>query len=489
MGRRLRWALAVSLCAGVVVGVQSGDGGAEVPVLLLTPQVSVDGPVVRSGERARPPDVVLILTDDQRPDTIGRMPTVRKQLRAQGIRYPRTVTPTATCCPSRSSLATGLFAHETGVWGNTPPHGGWRAFHDNGNENRTLAKALHDRGYRTGLFGKYANGFAQNELGFRSGHVPPGWDTFLTFATATGSYYDYRLTDGSRHRWASKDYSTDVLGARAARFVRRTDDDKPLFLMFTPYAPHKPYRPARRHLYTLAHKVPSYHPPSVTDDASDKPSFLSTRPRVDQKRIDRIRTRQQEQLLAVDEAVAGILRALRQTGRLDNTLLVFMSDNGLMIGDHHTVGKNMPYRFATDVPLIIRWDGHAPANFVDDRLVANIDVTTTIARATGATMKTSGLNLFGDRERTELLLEGRQWRPMDGSVPHPAYCGLRSDRYLFVHWAGGVEELYDHELDYYETQNRVADPAYAWVVEQMRATTRERCSPAPPGFSWPEPVG
>src|ERR1044072_7283007 len=106
----------------------------------------------------------------------------------------------------------------------------------------------------------------------------------------------------------------------------------------------------------------------------------------------------------------------------------------------------MPYRFAADVPLIIRWDGHTPRGVVDERLAANIDVTTTISHATGARMRTSGLNLFGDVERTELLLEGRQWQRMDGSVPHPAYCGLRSERYLFVHWAGGVEELYDHEL-------------------------------------------
>ena len=413
------------------------------------------------------------------------MPTVREQLRAKGVRFARTIAPTATCCPSRSSLATGLFAHETGVWGNTPPHGGWRAFYDNGNEDRTLAKALHDRGYRTGLFGKYANGYARDELGSAAGHVPPGWDTFLTFATSSGTYYDYGLTDGSRYRRASEDYSTDVLGARAARFVRRTDADQPLFLMFAPYAPHKPFSPARRHRHQLAHELPSYQPPSVTEDVSDKPSFLSTRPRVEQKRIDRIRTRQQEQLLAVDEAVAEILQALRQTGRLHDTLLVFMSDNGLMIGDHHAIGKNMPYRFATDVPLIVRWDGHTPRGAVDDRLAANIDVTTTVAHATGARMTTSGLDLFGDRQRTELLLEGRQWQRLDGSVPHPAYCGLRSDRYLFVHWAGGVEELYDHRLDYYETRNRVADPAYAWVVEQMRTTTRERCSPVPPGFSWP----
>jgi N-acetylglucosamine-6-sulfatase len=475
MTRWLRSCLVVTLCAVAVVGNRVVSADEDLHSVLRLP---VEAP--------RPPDVVLILTDDQRPDTLGRMPTVRRQLRAKGLRFSRTIAPTATCCPSRASLATGLFAHETGVWGNTPPYGGWRSFYDNGNEDRTLAKALHARGYRTGLFGKYANGYAHNEAGFPAGHIPPGWDTFLTFADSTGSYYDYSLTDGSRYRWASNDYSTDVLGARAARFIRETAPEDPLFVMFTPYAPHKPYRPARRHLYQLAHKLPAYRPPSVTEDVSDKPSFLSSRPRVRQKTIDRIRTRQQEQLLSVDEAVARILRALRKSGRLDNTLLVFMSDNGLMIGDHHTVGKNLPYRSATDVPLIIRWDGHTPRVAVDDRVAANIDVTTTISNATGAGMTTSGLDLFGRVERTELLLEGRQWQRKDGSVPHPAYCGLRSERYLFVHWADGVEEIYDYAIDRYETQNRAADATYAGVVEQLRRTTRERCSPVPPGFTWGE---
>ena len=132
--------------------------------------------------------------------------------------------------------------------GHIPPHGGWRSFYDNGNEDRTLARALHTRGYRTGLFGKYANGYGHNELGYRAGHVPPGWNTFLTFATSSGAYYDYTLTDGSRYRWKSDHYSTDVLGARAAQFIRGTGSDQPLFVMFTPFAPHKPYRPARRHL-------------------------------------------------------------------------------------------------------------------------------------------------------------------------------------------------------------------------------------------------
>lgn len=483
MDRWLRALLAVGLSAGFFLGQDLATQDGRVHQMLRVPAgraVSVE----QADRLPGAPDVVLIVTDDQRPDTLRRMHTVRHQLRAQGVRFTRAVAPTATCCPSRASIATGLFAHDTGVWGNNPPDGGWRSFYENGNEERTLATALHARGYRTGLVGKYANGYAQSPVGFPSGYRPPGWDTFLTFADTTGAYYDYRLTDGSRHRWAAADYSTDVLGRRAARFVRRTDAGQPLFLTFTPFAPHLPYRPASRHFFRLAGQLPSYHPRSVTERVADKPAFLRDRPRVPQHAVDYIRARQQEQLMAVDQAVARILRALAETGRLANTLVVYMSDNGLMIGDHHTIGKNMPYRFATDVPLIVRWDGHAPAGTVDRRLAATVDVTETIAQATGAAMTTSGLDLLGPAQRTDVVLEGRRWQRLDGSVPHPAYCGLRTPSYVFVHWADGFEELYDHVADPDETRNRAAWPAYRAVVESLRATTTEQCSPVPPGFTW-----
>jgi len=487
MARWLSPLLVVSLCTGFLVGHEVVTDQGRVHELVHVP--AGPGAVPTVPDRlpdgpSRPPDVVLLMTDDQRPDTVGRMRTVRQHIRDKGVRFARTVAPTATCCPSRASIATGLFAHDTGVWGNTPPYGGWRSFYENGNEERTLAKALDDAGYTTGLFGKYANGYAQSPLGFKAGHVPVGWDTFLTFADTTGAYYDYRLTDGSRHRRRDSDYSTDVLGARAARFVRETPAAEPLFLTFTPFGPHKPYRPARRHRYQLAGKLPSYQPPSVTERVQDKPEFLRDRPRVPQHAIDYIRARQQEQLMAVDEAVARILRALAETGRLSNTLLVFMSDNGLMVGDHHTRGKNMPYRFATDVPLIVRWDGHVAAGGVDGRLAATLDVPTTIASAVGVPMATSGLDLLGSERRNDLLLEGRQWQPLDGSVPHPAYCGLRSQTHLFVHWADGFEELYDYGVDPFETRNRVRWPAFTGIADSMRATTRAECTPSPPGFSW-----
>lgn len=429
------------------------------------------------------PDVVLILTDDQRPDTLQHMTAVQELIRDRGTRFSRAVAPTPICCPSRSSLLTGLLARRSGVYGNAAPNGGWRTFVRNALEDRTLATALQAQGYRTGLFGKYLNGFAQNELGAKSGHRPPGWDVFLTFVNLTAAYYSYTLSDGKTFGNDEADYSTDVLGARAARFIRRTPSDQPLFLMFTPYAPHAPYRPAPRHRRAFADTLPTYRPPSVTESVADKPPFLRDRPRVEQRKIDLVRRRQQEQLASVDDAVAGIVDALRTSGRLHNTLLIYMADNGLMIGDHHAMGKGLPYRFATDVPLVVRWDGRVTAGRTDRRLASIVDVTATIAKVAGATITTDGLNLLRNERRSHLALEGRTWRRHDSSVPHPAYIGLRSDRYLYVRYAGGFEELYDYEDDRFETRNRAKDPAYRDQLRSMRFQARTESVPTPPGFS------
>jgi arylsulfatase A-like enzyme len=410
------------------------------------------------------------------------MPAVQRHLVERGTRFSRLVSPTPTCCPSRSSLLTGLAARHTGVYGNSFPHGGWRTFFHNGHESRTLATALQARGYRTGLVGKYLNGFAQSAQGQPAGHRPPGWDVFLTFVGRTGAYYDYTLSDGSTFGSGASDYSTDVLSERAARFVRNTDADQSLFLLFTPFAPHKPHRPAPRHRGDFA-DLPSYHPRSVTERVADKPPFLRDRPRTRQESIDRVRRRQQEQLSAVDDGVAELVDALRSSGRLGNTLFVYMSDNGLMTGDHHMIGKSLAYRFATDVPLVVRWDGRLDAGTVDRRLASTVDVTATVLDATGADLATDGLSLLGDRARTDLLLEGRKWQRLDGSVPHPAYVGLRTDRHLYVRYADGFEELYDYRDDPSEAHNLAADPPHAERVRSMRLRALEGSVPAPPGFT------
>ena len=291
------------------------------------------------------------------------MPHVQALLADQGTTFSRAMVPTSLCCPSRASMLTGSYAHDTGVWTNVRPDGGWWAFRAGGNEERTVAVALQQQGYRTALVGKYFNTFG---LYAPPGYRPPGWDEFLAFTTMdrSGDYYDYTLSDGSVHGSKPRDYSTDVLAAAATDVVRTTPATQPLFLWYAPYAPHGPYRPAPRH----RHAAVALQAKPGGEDVSTKPHWVQALDPPKAETVARAARRQQQALMAVDEAVAGLVAALADTGRLSNTLIVFASDNGLLWGEHGMLDKNVPYTPATAVPLVLRWDGHVGAGRVDDRL-------------------------------------------------------------------------------------------------------------------------
>jgi arylsulfatase A-like enzyme len=192
----------------------------------------------------------------------------------------------------------------------------------------------------------------------------------------------------------------------------------------------------------------------------------------------------QESLESVDEAVARTVQALRDAGRLDNTLIVFTSDNGLMLGEHRLfVRKNVPYRWSTDVPLVLRWDGHVAAGARDRRLALNVDIAATVASAAGISMPTEGLNLLGAVRRDGYPLEATRYRLARKSL-RPPYCGYRTRRYMFARYNGGFEELYDYRRDPQELTNVANRPRYEDVVTGLRERAHAECSPTPPGFSW-----
>jgi N-acetylglucosamine-6-sulfatase len=426
-----------------------------------------------------PPDVVVVLTDDQPARTLAGMPQVQRLLVERGTTFGNAMVPTSLCCPSRASLLTGQFAHDTGVWSNSRPTGGWWRFHEDRNEERTLATALAARGYRTGLVGKYFNSFANWSP---EGYTPPGWDSFTSFRTThrSGAYYDYRLSDGTEHGSTPGDYSTDVLAQRAVQFLDSTPAGQPLFLYFAPYAPHAPYEPAERHRDTLRGDLTPYSSAAVTEDVSDKPAWVRALDPVSSWRVRHVQHGQQESLLAVDDAVGAIVDSLERSGRLDNTLIVFMSDNGMLWGEHRVLFKSVPYDSATRVPMVVRWDGLVPAGGVDDRLALNVDVTATIASMTGATMDTAGASLLGPERRDGFVLEA----PPEPRLDRPAYCGWRSQRWTFVHYATGEEELYDEVADPEELTNLAGVSGYRGELARFRAKARAACDPTPPDFGW-----
>lgn len=459
--------------------------------VLLAAAFAMLGPLVLTGgDGAQPvsigaltrtnPDVVIILTDDQRSDALLSMPSVRRLLVDEGTRFTEAHVSNSLCCPSRSTILTGLYSHHNGVWTNGGADGGWRQFVKSGDEQRTIAVSLQRAGYRTALIGKYLNQFGREAP---PRYTPAGWNDFQAFRVPdySGAYYNYRLGNSPKfYGLGAENYSTDVLAHRAINFIWSTPRDKSLFLYFAPFAPHSPWLAARRDWGALTGKLPTYRPASSTEPLDGKPAYLQGRPVIPQETVDIARLGQAETLIAVDDAVSAIVAALEHSDRLRDTLIVFMSDNGYLNGDHRILGKNVPYQKATSIPLVIRWDGRVRAGVVDNRLTGNIDIAATLADAAGTTMKTDGQSLLGSQRRNGLLLEAAY----SGKLLRPPYCGWRDDHWLFVHYLTGEEELYSVPDDPQELRNLASDPAHASVLASLRAQTRSACSPMPPQFHW-----
>ena len=463
------FAMAASSCA-VAASATDGEGSTGAPTNVLVAPTHA-------------PDIVLILTDDQRFDTLWAMPTVESQLVAKGIDFTNGYVSNPLCCPSRSSILTGEYSHSTGVYTNHPsqPYGGFPAFHD----RSTVATWLDGAGYRTALFGKYLNGYSGT-------YVPPGWDRwFATFDA--GAYFDYTAnSDGVLRHYGSTrhDYGTDVLAKQAADFITSTDPALPLFMYFAPHAPHGPATPAPRDANAFS-DLPQFRPPSFNEaDVSDKPAYIRRQSPISTRKAGQIaqfRRNQYRTLLSTDRAVGSIIDALTVSGRLSNAMIVFMSDNGFLWGEHRWHTKEVPYEESIRVPFVIRYDAMITSPRVDDHLVVNIDLAPTFAALAGARAPNaegrSLLPLLASSKaswRDDFLLEELNL----GLGAVPTYCGVHSERYVYVDYVTGEEELYDLVRDPYEMQNVVHSAGYAEVLLAMRRRLKQLCDPVPPGFSF-----
>jgi N-acetylglucosamine-6-sulfatase len=444
---------------------------------------SVTSPQTRS---ATGPNIVLILADDMRTSELVDMRHVRALIADRGTTFTRGYVQNPLCCPSRATILTGRTSGQTGIWDNTPPDGGFETFRTRGDERSDLPVWLHDAGYYTGIVGKYLNGYSHDDTSY----VPPGWDVWHVLALGTGGtegegkggYYHYTTSDNGRsHRYgtAESDYSTTVFGDDAVRFIHSGPADKPLFLLFAPRAPHRPATPEAKYATAACPTARAPRHASFNEaDVSDKPAYIRAQKEVKPRNIDNLAARRCRTLLSVDDQVAHIVRALQESGRLSNTLIVFMSDNGYELGEHRWNRKIVPYEESVSVPIVARWDGHLPAGATNDRLVTNQDIAMTFTHAARtAAPRAGGLDIFGAAKHRDVLLEheGR------GALV-PAYCGVRTHRYSYVLYNTGEEELYDLTRDPWEVSNAAHDPAYASTRSRLRTRALRLCVPRPPGW-------
>ena len=423
------------------------------------------------------PNVVVIVTDDQRWDELDGMPIVQRELMANGVTFTNGFVVNPLCCPSRASILTGQWSHTSGVYRQIPPYGRFEALRD----GSTMATWLDGAGYDTALVGKYLDGYQHPAL---SGYVPPGWDRWVAFVHS--SYENYSLTVDGRVSEHADDYATDVLAAYADEFVRSAEG--PLFLYFAPPAPHAPAT-AGPGLADAAVPTPPPAPASLDEaDVSDKPAYVRALPRLGESGVAasaEFRADQERTLLSTDRAVGGILQALADTGRLQNTLIVYMSDNGILLGEHRWTKKEVPYDEAIRIPFVVRFDAaNGPRGILDERLVLNVDVAPTVADAAGVAAPGSE----GSSVLPVLRGEDQSWRHdflvehMAGRNPVPTYCAVRSESAMYVRYETGEEELYDLAADPFELSNLAGEPARAVELDAARRRLAELCVPPPPGL-------
>jgi N-acetylglucosamine-6-sulfatase len=421
-----------------------------------------------TGGAAARPNVVFVLTDDLSWNLVKYMPNVQR-LRRRGLTFNRYVVTDSLCCPSRSSIFTGRFPHNTGVFTNGGNDGGYQFFRNRGWEGQTFGAALQPLGYRTAMMGKYLNGYLP-----RNG-VPPGWTTWNGAGNGYGEF-NYNLNENGRivhYGRTPSDYLTDVVAAKGSAFIDAAATARqPFALEIATFAPHGPATPAPRD----ASLFPGARVPrgGAFDRANVKPpKWLGPRAPLTAGQIaslDALYRKRLQSIQAVDDLVGRLQSTLRGRGLLDNTYIVFSSDNGFHMGDHRLLQGKMT-AFDTDirVPLIVAGPG-VPHGAANGRLVQNTDLHPTFAQLAGGT-PAPGV----DGRSLVPLLKGKRvakWRsaaliehhgpdtngadpdmPVPGSGNPTSYEAIRLANAVYVEYRGGDREYYRIDRDPNERVN------------------------------------
>lgn len=474
-----------------------------VAAVLLIPSggISAQDP----GPSSNGPNVIVVMTDDERYDDMATMPRTRRLIGEAGVTFSRYFASYPVCCPARATFFTGQYAQNHGVRCLYPACGGG---YGRLNQRSYLPVWLEDAGYATAHIGKFLNGYGK-EPG--TPMRPRGWTDWQglidqsTYRMWGYSFFenDHRVTYG---RLMSRDprlYQTDVVTNKAVRFIdERAGGQRPFFLSLAYLAPHHESGATQRRTGQLVRAAPRHRghyanrplpkPPNYNeDDLGDKPSFVGRyNRRITARREAAIAKRfheRWESLLAVDEGVERIIEELRRRGELDNTYVIFTSDNGFMQGEHRVrQGKMLPYDASTHLPFLIRGPG-IPRGRTTKAVVGDVDLAATVVDVAGVRPghALDGRTLIPYARNTHL----RNLRPFlhttAGQGSHgrtntreggakgtetrvPAWDAVRTTRWLYVAYRGRGSELYDLKRDPWEMHSLALDPRY----RQQRNTLR-----------------
>jgi N-acetylglucosamine-6-sulfatase len=405
-------------------------------------------------------NIVFILIDDQRYDALGFLnpyfetPHLDALARA-GVFFENAFVTTSLCSPSRATTLTGQYAHQHGVLDNSTLLNP---------ETPTFPQELQRAGYETAFVGKW-------HMGGSTDAPQPGFDRWVSFR-GQGDYYNPQLNiDGERV--PREGYTTDLLTDYAVDYIQQTHT-KPFLLYLSHKAVHAEFDPAERHRGSYQDRAYPY-PRTMADTEATyagKPAWVRAQRDswhgVDgmyNKEIDfdDFVRRYAETMKAVDDSVGRVVEALREGGLLDDTLIIFTSDNGFQFGEHGLIDKRTMYEASIRVPFIAHCPSMIPAGTRRKEMVLNIDHCPTLMEAAGVAIPATvqGRSFFA-------MLDGREipWRDAwlytyfwERSFPQtPTVLGVRTDRYKLMQYHGIWDkyELYDLQEDPHETNNLLA---------------------------------
>jgi len=482
-------ALSVALIAIIVLVLTGTFSGSSAPKLAKLPAKPANvirhgGVLTRPGHR---PNIVFVLTDDLSLNLIPYMPQVQA-LENRGVTFDNQFVTDSVCCASRSSIFTGDYPHDTHVYTNVPPNGGFSAFVRHGNLRRSFNVYLQRAGYTTAMMGKYLNGYLEGagRDPFRARYIPPGWNQWDVAGKAY-SEFRYHMNQNGRIRYYGakpRDYLTDVLARLGAAFIDHASRSRrPFFLELATFAPHEPYVPAPRYRHDFR-GLQAPRPPDFDVLPTNAPTWLRGHKPFDRRQISEInhafRLRVQD-VQSIDDMIARIESALAAHHELRKTDIVFSSDNGLHTGEHRLMpGKLTAFTTDIRVPLVFAGPGIPPGARIEG-ITENIDLASTFEALAGTSSRNDGaslLPLLHGRTppgwQNAVLVEHRgpdvnfkldpDAQNYDSGNP-TSYEALRTRTFLYVAYHNGQHEYYDLTTDPYELFN---------VYDSLSSTVRSR---------------
>lgn len=497
---RIRAALAFALGLGALCAAASGCGGGHGVATAST--VVGDGPtttpIAHSGSLPKPPapvpglvsmaadapNYVVVMVDDQSSASFKPhyMPTTFHWLVDHGTRFSNGLAAPPLCCPDRAGVLTGQYPHHSGVFTNHP---GYKDLQD---KKDTLPVWLHRAGYRTGFVGKFLNHYD-----LVGGTAPaPGFDSWLGYY-GPERYVDYKLSNGTSVLTYGKDrndYSTDVLTAGAKDFINASSHQpNPFFLWLAYHAPHRNRvrgghcrghnpRPATKGDFKRFKHAQLPQPPNYNEkNVSDKPLAIASLPKISRGARGRIRKAWKCTLATmreVDIGVGRVMRELKADGELSNTIVLYLSDNGVFFGEHRIAsGKQFAYEPALQVPFAARVPSALrtrPVKHHRDQVVSNVDIAPTLLDFAGLPQHPPATCSETSRCRT---LDGRSLAPLlgrPGAFParraalaeikadQTAYHAIRARHSVLISYDDGEQELYNLARDPFELRNLAGTP-------------------------------